>query len=87
MEREGSLTSSAEIRVEIVDPVGEVLGKNEFPVEAIMNENKKMRAIVNMDGFPATKSGKYMFVISTKSKSEKAFRKQYSAFIDVNIFV
>lgn len=86
MERNDELTSSAVIKVEISDPLGEVLGVNEFPVEAIVNENKKLRAIVNIAGFPATRSGDYTFTILTKIGSHGKFEKQYSTNLSVNIY-
>ncbi|GEM_PF-5200538 len=77
--------SKIQMQLEVADPSGEVLLKNEFPILFGVSDVSRTRAIISFDGMLVTKSGKYTYTISTKSVGAKIYTKQYSVILDVKI--
>lgn len=73
------------IKIKVTDPSGEVLTENEVPI--IFEQGKKrVRSLISFDGILLTKSGTYIYTVSTKSPKGEKFEEQAHTTIDVKIF-
>ena len=75
----------SKVRVEIIDPSGEVLSKDDIPM--IFEQGKaKMRMIINFGEMLLTKSGNYKYQVSLPVLKGDKFEKQAESNLEVRIF-
>lgn len=63
--------NSTDIKIELIDPMGEILNKFLNNLQAKKGE-KRLRSIININGIQVTKKGRYYYRLSQK-KNNKYF--------------
>ncbi len=65
-----SKINSIKIKIELIDPDGRVLNKISNIIKSNKGE-KRIKSVININGIPITKSGRYYFKIFKKDKKYK----------------
>ncbi len=79
----GDSATSADVRLEFVDPSGKILNSNEFKLD-IPEDKKRMRQRVNIPVLQITSSGEYFYKISYREDSKGEFKHIYSIPLMIN---